>query len=65
MKLETIATQLLLASEQVQRLAEGIEKRIPKNADPMTDPILEAYNRAGGAAAECSRAARALERATR
>ena len=61
MNLPTIATQLQLLERQTQNLVDEIEKQIPENADPRTNRILEAYNRAGGAAAELSRAARVLE----
>ena len=64
MDLPTIATQLQLLERQTQNLVDEIEKQIPANADPRTNLVLEGYNRAGGAAAELSRAARVLERAS-
>lgn len=64
MNLLTIATQLQLLERQAQNLVDAIEKHLQPQVDPMTDPVLEAYNRAGGAAAELSRAARVLEKAS-
>ena len=51
-------------SERLGQIAVRIKAQIPENADPMTDRVLEGYNRTGGAAAEASRAARALEART-
>ena len=61
MDLPTIATQLQILERQTQNLVDEIKKHIPEQADPRTNRVLEAYNRAGGAAAELSRAARVLE----
>ena len=61
MDLPTIATQLQILERQTQNLVQEIEKHLSTDADPRTDRVLEGYNRAGGAAAELSRAARVLE----
>ena len=62
MNLPTIIEQLQALEAQVQTIARAIRPHVPDKADPMTDPLLEAYNRTGGAAAELARAARAVKR---
>ena len=59
--MSAIAITLHLISRQLAVLADELKRQIPEDADPMTDLVLEAHNRTGGAAAETARAARALE----